>query len=476
MYHTLCKIIVKYIQKVTVRIGGKSMLDFFYANVDETTAVLCGLAIILFAGFAVTRVTNLLKLPKVSGYIIAGILAGPGVLNLVPGQMISHMGFLNDVALAFIAFGAGKFFKKKVLVQTGWRVIVITVSEAMAAGVLVMLCMRLLFHMDWSFALMLGAIATATAPASTLMTINQYRAKGEFVNILLQVVALDDVVCLMAYSIAITVINAGEGGKISFISVAMPLVLNILSLGFGLICGLLLGKLITPARSRDNRIILVLAMLLGMSGICTIFDISPLLACMAFGASYINLTQDKKLYRQVQNFTPPVMSLFFIISGMQLDLKAISTAGLIGVAYFFVRIIGKYLGTYISCRVTKVNIMVRKYLGFALIPQAGVAIGLAFLGQRQLSPDRGSLLLTIILSSSVLYELTGPAAAKWALIKAGVIREEKKKVGGEPEEMKHRESGLEEKKKQHAGLEEKEKQDTYPGEEKKTENGPEEKK
>lgn len=399
------------------------MLDGFYGYVNETTMVLCGLAVILFAGFLVTRLTNLFKLPKVSGYILAGVLIGPGTLGLAPGSLTEHLGFVNDVALAFIAFSAGKYFKKKVLQEAGLKVIWITVCEALTAGLLVTLVMRFCFGLHMDFALILGAIATATAPASTLMTIQQYHAKGEFVNTLLQVVALDDVVCLMAYSVVITIVNARQSGAVHVLDVALPILLNLLSLLLGFVCGILLEKLITPGRSRDNRLILVLVMLLGISGICSFFDISPLLACMVMGATYINVTRDKKLYRQIQNFTPPIMSLFFVTSGMSLDLGAIRTVGIIGLAYFFVRIVGKYAGAFFSCKIAGKSPELQKYLGLALIPQAGVAIGLAFLGERQLPAGMGNLLLTIILSSSVLYELAGPPAAQKALQLAGVLRE-----------------------------------------------------
>lgn len=399
----------------------------YLTGVTEGTGVLLALSIILFAGFIMTRLTNTLNLPKVSGYILAGILIGPCGLNMIPEALIGHMGFVSDLALAFIAFGVGKFFKKEVIRQTGARIIVITLFEALLAGFLVTVCSILFFHLDLDFALILGAIATATAPASTMMTINQYKAKGEFVNVLLQIVALDDVVCLMAFSIVAAVASRDVSEAFSMSDVMLPIVYNIMALGLGFFCGYFLSRLLIPTRSRDNRLILAIAMLLGISGICAALDISPLLACMVFGAAYINLTRDKKLYRQINNFTPPVMSIFFIVSGMNLDLTALQTVGAIGVAYFVIRIIGKYLGTYISCWLTGTTKAIRNYMGLALIPQAGVAIGLAFLGQRLLPPEKGNLLLTIILSSSVLYEMVGPISAKVALFMSGCITTEKMK-------------------------------------------------
>lgn len=400
-----------------------------YLNgVTEGTAVLMALSVILFAGFIMTRLTNTLNLPKVSGYILAGILIGPCGMDMIPTTLIGHMGFVSDLALAFIAFGVGKFFKKEVIMRTGSKIIIITVFEAMAAGILVTVFTKYVFRLDWNFALILGAIATATAPASTMMTINQYKAKGEFVDTLLQIVALDDVVCLMAFSV-VAAIAGNEGGQaVTAASIALPLLYNFLALVLGFFCGYFLSRLLIPSRSRDNRLILAIAMLLGISGICASLDISPLLSCMVFGAAYINLTRDKKLYRQINNFTPPVMSIFFIVSGMNLDLTSLTTVGAIGVSYFVIRIIGKYAGTYVGCVLTNTSRQIRNYMGLALIPQAGVAIGLAFLGERLLPGEKGKLLMTIILSSSVLYEMVGPVSAKIALIMSGCISRDKIKI------------------------------------------------
>ena len=393
----------------------------FLSQLNQETEALLVLSIILFAGFIMTRLTNTLNLPKVSGYILAGILIGPCSLNFIPQHMIDSMGFVSDLALAFIAFGVGKFFKKEVLMRTGKKIIVITISEALTAGVLVTVILKFIFRLDWDFALILGAIATATAPASTMMTINQYKAKGEFVNTLLQIVALDDVVCLLAFSIVAAIANGRASGALTVNDILIPIMLNLFAICLGFFCGYFLSRLLIPARSRDNRLILAIAMLLGLSGICAAADISPLLSCMVFGAAYINLTRDKKLFRQINNFTPPVMSIFFIVSGMNLNVNALGTVGVIGVAYFLLRIAGKYLGTYFSCLAMGTSREIRKYMGLALIPQAGVAIGLAFLGQRLLPPETGNLMLTIILSSSVLYEMVGPISAKAALFLSGSI-------------------------------------------------------
>lgn len=383
-------------------------------QLNETTIVLLSLSAILLAGFILTRLTKLAKLPNVTGYIIAGVVIGPHALNLIPDSLIQNMGFISDIALAFIAFGVGRFFRKEVFKETGLGVITIALFESLLAGILVTLSMYVIFGLSWDFCLLLGAIATATAPASTMVTIRQYHARGNFVNILLQVVAFDDAVCLLVFSIAIAIVNAKVSP--SAIDVILPLIYNTGALIVGFVSGAILSRLMTPQRSEDNRLILTVSLLLGIAGLCAAVDISPLLSCMLFGTTYINMTEDKELYKQLERFTPPILSIFFVVSGMSLDITSFNTLGIIGVTYFIVRIAGKYVGAYLGCLAADTSAAVRNYLGLALIPQAGVAIGLAFLGKRVLPVYEGNMLLTIILSSSVLYELVGPVSAKVALV------------------------------------------------------------
>jgi len=395
------------------------------SQLNDTTIILLSLSVILLAGFLLTRITKLAKLPNVTGYIIAGVLIGPYVLNLIPNEIVANMGFISDIALAFIAFGVGRFFKKEIFKETGFGVMVITLLESLLAGIFITLSMHYIFHLEWDFCLLLGAIATATAPASTMVTIRQYHARGNFVNILLQVVALDDAICLIAFSIVAAIINANIGASISAFEIILPIIYNIAALAIGFISGAVLSKLMTSKRSEDNRLILTISLLLGIAGLCAAVDISPLLSCMIFGTTYINMTKDKELYNQVEKFTPPILSIFFVVSGMSLDINSFGTLGIIGISYFLIRIAGKYLGAYFGCMIAKTTNSVRDYLGLALIPQAGVAIGLAFLGKRILHDSMGNTLLTIILSSSVLYELIGPACAKIALIYSGSIKKDK---------------------------------------------------
>lgn len=402
-------------------------------HLSDNAAAILTLALILAAGFLMTRVTKLAKLPHVTGYLLAGILIGPELLGLISAETVQVLDVVTDIALALIAFSTGKFFKLSKLRSNGSKAIILTLFEALTAAVVVTLTMRWVFRLSWEFCLLLGAIGSATAPASTMMTIRQYHAKGPFVDTILQVTALDDAVALIAFSVCAAIAQAiNAGGQFSLRVMGLPLLFNFLSIVMGFVAALILRKLIVRRHSQDHRLVVVMATILLLTGICSVMDVSPLLCCMVLGATYRNISDDKELFRQVGSFAPPVLLIFFVVSGMKLNLHALASAGIIGVTYFFVRIAGKYVGSFIGCVVCRLPKNVRNYLGLALCPQAGVSIGLAALGQRLLPPDMAALLSTIILSSAVLYELVGPAAAKASLFLSGTIVPEERREMVEP--------------------------------------------
>lgn len=390
---------------------------------SSVSVIVISVALMLISGFAMTRITKKLRLPNVTAYIVAGILIGPYCLNLIPASVVDGMSFIADIALAFIAFSTGEFFKFSTLKKSGAKAMIITVMEACLASVLVFIVVYFILGLELNFAIVLAALASATAPASTVMTIRQTHAKGDFVETLLQVVALDDVVGLIAYSIAISVALASMTGDFHAGNIIKPIVLNIAVFALGGVFGLFL-KLLLHKRSTDNRLIVSIALLFAFCGICAVLDVSPLLGCMSMSMIYINLTDDERLFKQLNYFSPPILLLFFVRSGVNFDLGALINSSEsigsvpllhIGVIYFIVRIIGKYIGAFVGCAMVKKDKLVRNYLGLALIPQAGVAIGLAAMGARTLDGETGDVLETIILASSVLYELIGPACAKLSL-------------------------------------------------------------
>ena len=409
----------------------------------QVASAIISIALMLAGGFLMTRVTKRLRLPNVTAYIVAGILMGPFCFHLVPEQIVQGTAFLPDIALAFIAFSTGEFFRFSTLKKNGAKVIVITVLEACAAALLVFLVSFFVLRLSFAFSIVLGALATATAPASTIMTIRQTGAKGDFVETLLQVVALDDVVGLVLYSMAVSLAVASlSAGGFQLSGILLPLGKNLLLLAVGCLFGLLLRLFVYNRHSTDNRLIIAIAVLFSYCGICAALDISPLLGCMAMGTVYINATEDERLFRQLNYFSPPILLLFFVRSGLSFDLgslmnssESIGTVPLlaVGVIYFLVRILGKYLGAFLGCRLAGKGPKVCRYLGLALIPQAGVAIGLAALGAREIGGEMGHALETIILSSSVLYELIGPGAAKLSLYLSGSYSNDLEQLAPIPE-------------------------------------------
>ncbi len=404
------------------------MLNIFHLNTSSLLGF--SLACMLMTGFFLTRITKRLHFPNVTAYIFAGVLLGPCGLGVIPQELIENLDFITDFALGLIAFGVGRYFRFHQLKTAGRQLFALTFFEAIITAITITLVMLFLFKMPLSFALLLGAIGSATAPASTIMTIRQYHAKGLFVDTLLQVVALDDAVSILAFSVAAAIAEALEGGQLSFSSLLTPILDNSLAIFIGLICGLLLHFLIGRRRSDDNRLMIALSMVLILSAVCAILNVSPLLCCMTLGAMYLNLSDDIRLFDQISSFAPPIMTLFFIISGMNLDLSSLRSVGMIGLGFFFFRILGKMLGAALGARIAQSPKEIQNYLGLALVPSAGVAIGLAALGQRILSPSNGATLSAIILSTAILYEIIGPFCARTALFLSGSIKPEKIAVPG----------------------------------------------
>lgn len=399
-------------------------------EVHSVATIIIPIAVMLFCGFAMTRLTKRLRLPNVTAYIVTGILIGPFFLDLIPDSVIEGMDFLSDIALAFIAFSTGEFFTLSTLKKNGIKVVVITVLEACMATVVVFLVMYYVLGVNLVFSIVLSALASATAPASTMMTIRQTGAHGDFVDTLLQVVALDDVVGLIEYSIAISLALAVCTGssQFRFADVLKPIAINVGVLLLGGLFGMILKLLMPQKRSTDNRLIISVSLLFAFCGICAMLDVSPLLGCMSMGTVYINVTHDEKLFKQLNYFTPPILLLFFVHSGLSFQLDALVQTAvsigrtpllIVGIVYFFTRILGKYIGAFLGCLGVGKPRTVRNYMGLALIPQAGVAIGLAALGARTIGGDTGTALETVILASSVLYELIGPGCAKLSLYLSG---------------------------------------------------------
>lgn len=407
-------------------------MERLYEKLNATSpvsAVILAIAIILLSGFLMTRITKLLKLPNVTAYIVAGIIIGPFCLKAVPQNVIDGSAFVSDVALAFIAFSAGEYFRISSFKGKGKNLVIITLLESLTASLAVFILTFFILRLGITFSLVLSALASATAPASTLMTIRQTKAKGDFVDTLISVVAFDDVVSLFAFSVAISVAMALTAGAINGKTVLLPILDNVVMIILGVALGFVL-KFFMAKRSTDNRLIVSIALLFTLCGVGAALSVSPLMACMVMGAVYINASDDDRLFKQLNYFSPPILLMFFVRSGMSFRLDTLfdgqsRVAGvpllLIGCCYFIVRIAGKYLGAYLGCKICKKPRKTTYSLGLALIPQAGVAIGLSELAARTIGGSTGAVIQTIIMSSSILYELIGPVMAKLALSLSGAI-------------------------------------------------------
>lgn len=384
------------------------------------------IAIVLFAGMFFAKILAKFKLPNVTGYLIAGLIIGPSILGIIPKEGADKLSIISEAALSFIAYSIGSEFNIENLKNVGKGVIVVTILEALTAVALVDISMIFIFKQPVPFSLVLGAIAAATAPAATLMVIRQYKAKGPVVNTLLPVVAMDDAVGIIAFGISTTIAKAILNNSTN-ISVFKIIFIPLLEIFFALLLGFIMGIILTylskKARGEDSLLSIIIAVLFATTGIAIRFELSSLLACMMVGATLINIApNNKRAFTTVERFTPPVLISFFTIAGVQLDLSILKDVGFLGIAYVIIRVAGKMLGAYLGARISKFPSTVQKYLGYTLIPQAGVAIGLSMVAQDTLPDPYGVRIRTIVLAGTVIYELVGPMITKMALIKAGEIQ------------------------------------------------------
>ena len=408
-------------------------------------STLLSIAIAILAGLLMTRVLKPLKMPDVTAYLIAGVLIGPyclgalGIegLGFTSASAVSALSLISEVALGFIAFSIGNEFRLNDLKNTGRQAVVIGIVQALVATVFVdlaLLGLHLIIpdKITAAQAITLGAIATATAPAATLMVVRQYKAKGPLTSLLLPVVALDDAVGLIVFAVSFGVARTLVSGTTDLISIIVaPLVEIVASLILGAIMGWLLTKLETLFNSNTNRLNMTIAFVFLTVALSMVdFSIGPihvsfssLLVCMMLGTVFCNtcpLSND--LMEKSDKWTSPLFALFFVISGAELELSVFADIAIvgIGVVYILFRSLGKCVGAFASTKWTHCSPAVCKYLGITLLPQAGVALGMCITA-RQLGAQ-GDLIRNIILFSVLIYELFGPMLTKMALTRAGDIK------------------------------------------------------
>lgn len=395
-----------------------------------------GVALAMVFGLILNRIMKLFNLPNVTGYLIAGVLVGPHCINLLNEGNLQDISFISTIALGFIAFSIGGEFKLDAIKRLGGKVLAITFMQAFGAVAFVMASMFVVRAINPDLIsvpaiLVLSAIATATAPAATLMVVRQYKARGPVTETLLPVVAFDDAIGLIVFAICFGVakVLAGGGEATAKTLALLPLLEIVLSLAIGCVLGLVLAFVCNLFKSRANRLSAMVATVLVAVGLCQIeilgVHMSSLLICMMVGAAFTNARKDAVVILDGQErWTPPLFMLFFVISGATLDLKIIPHIGVIGIVYIVFRSLGKYFGAFAGGLATKADGNVTKYLGITLLPQAGVAIGMAqTVGAEPMLASVSQSIVTVVLCATLVYEIVGPLLTKICLKKAGEITE-----------------------------------------------------
>ena len=408
--------------------------------------VLLSIALAVIIGLLMTRIAKPLGLPAVTAYLVTGVLIGPYCLGrlgiegigFTSMEAVEGLNLISQVALGFIAFSIGNEFRLSSLKKTGRQATIVGIVQGLVAAAFVDVALIALHFilggnkLSIPAAITLGAIATATAPAATLMVVRQYKAKGKLTDILLPVVALDDAVGLVVFAVSFGIAKAMSSGAFDMVSILVePLLEIVLSLGLGAVMGMILTELEKLFNSNSNRLSLTIGFVFLTVALSMMkFDLggvhvgfSSLLVCMMLGTMFCNMCPlSEDLMEKSERWTAPLYVLFFVISGAELELSVFSDIAVvgIGVIYILFRSIGKIVGAYSSCKAAGCDDNVTKYLGITLLPQAGVALGMC-LTAAELGAD-GVIIRNIILFSVLVYELVGPAMTKNALMKAGDIQ------------------------------------------------------
>lgn len=387
------------------------------------------LGIMILAGMFMGRMMKHIKLPNVTGYLLAGLLLGPYFLpalgcpfSILSENFVSGIGIVSEVALGFIAFSIGNEFRISYFRKIGAAPLIIASMESLFAVVVVVAGLLLTRH-DAAFSLVLGSIAAATAPAATIMVINQYKAKGPVTSTLLSVVAIDDATALILFSASVAAASAMTGRASNpVLQILIPAGQILLALAAGGLLGVLLLIPMRYFHKKSNRLALICGFLFVGIGIADLFGLSSLMLCMALGTAVANLSPEAgSILSLAESITPPVYILFFVASGAGLQISVLKTAGMIGAVYIIGRIVGKLLGAWLGARMAHTPAPVGKYLGPCLLPQAGVAIGLTLLAGRVV-PEYAPTIRAVVLAGTLVYEMAGPGITKLSLTKAGEIQ------------------------------------------------------
>jgi Kef-type K+ transport system membrane component KefB len=383
------------------------------------------LGFILLAGLLTGKLIRQLKVPMVTAYLLLGIVVGPSALNLVSEGILNSSGLISNIVLGLIAFSIGQNFALEGFRKIGRPVIWVSIFAAIAPWLLVTTALLVFFRQPLYIALLFGAISSATAPAATMMVVREYKAKGSFTDTLLGIVAIDDAWCLIIFALSFAVAKAFAAHVVSnffILNVIFNSLLEIIGaclLGgiLALILSYLSGFVNTPA----DLLIYILGFIFLNTGLALYFNFSVLLANMFMGAVLVNANKVSfKFFEALRDIDSPLYLLFFVLAGANLELRLLKGLGLLGLAYIFFRSFGKIGGAYLGGVISQVPERMRKYIGWALLPQAGVALGVALVAKAAF-PQIGGTIFTTIVATTIIYEVIGPICTKISLKKAGEI-------------------------------------------------------
>jgi len=383
--------------------------------------ILC-LGIVLVGALVAEKIISYLKIPAITSYILLGILLGPYAMNVTGGGLIASSELLSNIVLGFIAFHIGKNFSIENFKRIGKAVISVSLAVTIATLVCVTLGIYYVAHQPFHIALLFGAISTATAPATTMMVIRQYKARGLFTDVLLGTVAIDDAWGIMIFSISLAIAQVLEIGQFSewiIMTVTVKAAAKIfLSVILGSIMAIVASKISAYLKRRENVLTFILGAILINTGVALHFHMSPLLSNMFFGAVLVNIEKTSfRFFESVNSVDWPLYVMFYVLAGANLDIGMLTSLGLIGSVYITSRIIGRIGGAYAGAAIAGTEQSIRRYMGLALMAQAGVAIGLAMMAKASL-PHTGGAILHTIIATTVVYEIFGPIATRYALLKA----------------------------------------------------------
>lgn len=396
--------------------------------------LILALGIIVVAGFLGSLAAEKLKLPRITGYIVIGVLLSPSLLNIIQAETVGNLDIITDIALGFIAYLIGGSLKTESLRGLGRSITWITFLQSLGAWLLVTSVLAILGHLiipnetfwQWYFplAFIVGAISCATAPAATMAIISEYKAKGPLTTTLLAVVALDDAIAVIAFAIASGICQplVGVVNSPSFYQMlGVPFLHIVESTAIGIVFGIALMYISKFVRARELLLVVVFGVIMLCVGLTSYLGISSILASMVVGFIIVNKVKREEMFLVVEEVEEVLYAMFFVLAGLHFDLSVLKVAGILALLIVLARCMGKYFGTRVGARISHAPDNVKKYLGFALLPKAGVTIGLVLLSALEF-PTFGTVMLNAVLASTIINELAAPPLTKYALFKAGEAR------------------------------------------------------